>query len=180
MHETVFSREIIRVINDKLEGLDSGSKIHCVNIRLSPLSHVRPKTLKAAFLQMVKASNLEDISLDIKPSEVELECKSCGKRFKIFKPVFACPHCRSKDFDIKEEQEFFIESIEIEQKQDVCIWYNACPLKRFYEEGKLPRKWLEGYCWGDNSKCVRKKLEEQGRYHPDNMLPDGSIDKELR
>ena len=180
MHETVFSNEIIRVLNDKLKGLDNNSKVVCVNVRLNPLSHVRPNTLKSTFLQMVKPSNLEDISLNIKSPEIELKCKSCGRRFLVKSPKLVCSHCKNTDFDIKEEREFFIESIEIEKKQDVCIWYNVCPLKRFYEQGKLPKRWIEDYCRGDNSKCVRKRMEEEGRYHPDNMLPDGAIDKGLR
>jgi hypothetical protein len=32
---------------------------------------------------------------------------------------------------------------------------------------------------GDNKKCVRYQMEENGRPHPDNMLPDGSIDQSL-
>jgi len=35
------------------------------------------------------------------------------------------------------------------------------------------------YCKGDWSKCVRYEMEETGHYHPDNMLPDGSIDDDL-
>ena len=62
----------------------------------------------------------------------------------------------------------------------VCKWFDVCPLKRFYEEGKLDKKWVENYCKGDHSRCVRKKMEESGIYHPDNMLPDGTIDKRLR
>jgi hypothetical protein len=48
-------------------------------------------------------------------------------------------------------------------------------MKRFYEEGKLDEKWVKEYCWGDNSRCVRKRMEEAGEHHPDNMLPDGTI-----
>ncbi len=180
MHDIVFSNEIIKVINDKAKDLDANSKISCINVRLSPLSHVRPETLRLSFLQIAKAANLEDISLNIKSPEVELRCKSCGARFFVKSPKFVCPNCKNSDFDIGQEREFFVESVEIEKKQDVCIWYNVCPLKRFYEQGKLPKKWIEDYCWVDNSKCVRKEMEEQGRYHPDNMLPDGTIDKELK
>ncbi|MEA3490238.1 MAG: uracil-DNA glycosylase [Candidatus Omnitrophota bacterium] len=62
----------------------------------------------------------------------------------------------------------------------VCKWFDVCPLKRFYERGKLDKKWIDEYCRRDNSECVRKKLEEDGVYHPDNMLPDGTIDEGLR
>jgi len=60
-----------------------------------------------------------------------------------------------------------------------CKWYPICPLKRFYEEGKLNKKWIERYCKGDWERCIRYQMEERGDYHPDWMLPDGSIDERL-
>ncbi|MCF7927510.1 MAG: hypothetical protein K9L68_00335 [Spirochaetales bacterium] len=60
-----------------------------------------------------------------------------------------------------------------------CRWYPVCPMKRFYEEGKIDRRWVEDYCWVDNPDCIRKQMEARGEYHPDNMLPDGTIGKSL-
>ena len=60
-----------------------------------------------------------------------------------------------------------------------CRWFDVCPLKRFYHDGRLDKKWIEDYCRGDYSRCVRKRLEEDGVSHPDNMLPDGTVCKEL-
>ena len=62
---------------------------------------------------------------------------------------------------------------------NICKWYDVCPLKRFYEEGRLDKRWVEDYCKGDSSKCVRYKMEEAGIYHPDNMMPDGAMDDRL-
>lgn len=62
----------------------------------------------------------------------------------------------------------------------VCKWYEACPLKRFYEEGKLEKNWIEEYCKGNNKRCVRYRMEEYGIPHPDNLLPNGEIRKELK
>ena len=53
-------------------------------------------------------------------------------------------------------------------------------MKRFYEEGKLSKEWIELYCKGDWESCIRYEMEEKGEYHPDYMLPDGSIDKKLQ
>lgn len=64
--------------------------------------------------------------------------------------------------------------------KNVCKWFAVCPLKRFYEQGKLDKRWVQDYCWSNNPNCVRKKMEEEGLYHPDNMLPDGTIDKNLK
>lgn len=54
-----------------------------------------------------------------------------------------------------------------------CKWYRVCPMKMYYEEGKLDKKWIEQYCKNDWENCVRYKMEESGIPHPDNMLPDG-------
>jgi len=63
--------------------------------------------------------------------------------------------------------------------KEICKWFDVCPLKRFYEQGRLDKKWIEGYCWGDYLRCVRYKMEEEGSCHPDNMMPDGTIGERL-
>jgi len=60
-----------------------------------------------------------------------------------------------------------------------CKWYPVCPMKWFYEQGKLNKKWIEMYCKGDWKSCVRYQMEESDKYHPDNMLPDGTICNDL-
>jgi hypothetical protein len=52
-------------------------------------------------------------------------------------------------------------------------------MKKFHESGKLDKKWVEQYCHTDWESCTRYQMEENGQYHPDNMLPDGSINKTL-
>ena len=64
-------------------------------------------------------------------------------------------------------------------QKEVCKWFDACPLKIFFKQGKIDSRWVEDYCWQNNPRCMRKKLEEEGVYHPDNMLPDGTIDHNL-
>ncbi|OPX32622.1 MAG: uracil-DNA glycosylase [Candidatus Latescibacteria bacterium 4484_181] len=61
-----------------------------------------------------------------------------------------------------------------------CKWYPVCPMKRFYEKGKLDKKWIELYCKGDWESCVRYQMEEEGKPHPDWMLPDGTLDEKLQ
>lgn len=53
-------------------------------------------------------------------------------------------------------------------------------MKTYYEQGRLDKKWIDMYCKGDWNSCVRYKLEESGQYHPDYMLPDGTICLELK
>jgi len=62
----------------------------------------------------------------------------------------------------------------------VCKWYDCCPIKYFTERGQLDRYWVERYCFGDNTVCIRYQMEENHEYHPDNMLPSGEIREDLR
>jgi hypothetical protein len=61
-----------------------------------------------------------------------------------------------------------------------CRWYPLCPMKRFFLQGKLDRSWIEQYCHGDWTTCRRYQMEESGEFHPDAMLPDGTVDESLR
>ncbi len=64
-------------------------------------------------------------------------------------------------------------------KKTRCKWYNVCPIKYFVKEGKLEKEWVENYCLIGNKNCVRYVLEETGKYHPANLLPNGEIRKDL-
>ena len=64
-------------------------------------------------------------------------------------------------------------------KKSICKWYNICPIKRFVKEGKLEREWVENYCLIGNKECIRYMLEETGKSHPDNLLPNGKIRENL-
>ncbi len=64
-------------------------------------------------------------------------------------------------------------------KSKTCKWYPVCPIKYFVDQGKLDPKWVENYCLIGNKNCIRYALEERGKNHPDNMLPNGEIKEDL-
>ncbi|QEE14671.2 uracil-DNA glycosylase [Promethearchaeum syntrophicum] len=61
----------------------------------------------------------------------------------------------------------------------ICKWYYCCPIKYFTDEKKLDSYWVDNYCLIGNTNCIRYQKEEAGVSHPDNLLPDGSIDSSL-
>ena len=61
-----------------------------------------------------------------------------------------------------------------------CKWLNVCPLRKFEEKGKLGLKWKKEYCERNYGGCKRFQLQEVGEFHPDNMLPNGEVDKNLK
>jgi len=115
MHDKRFTEEIRTTLIKKTVNLKEGSKVVAVNVKLSPFSHVKNDSLQEAFNITMKGSGFEDVTLNVKNIEVNVECKSCKAVFLINEPVFSCEECGSEDIDIKEIPEFFIESIEIEE-----------------------------------------------------------------
>ena len=63
--------------------------------------------------------------------------------------------------------------------RQTCRWFYVCPIKKYYDQGKLAKEWIDQYCKGDWESCIRFQKEEKFIEHPDNMLPDGNIDKNL-
>lgn len=59
--------------------------------------------------------------------------------------------------------------------KQACKWYPVCPIHHMTSQGILDKRWTELYCLGDWSSCVRFAMEERGEYHPDTMLPDGTM-----
>ena len=35
------------------------------------------------------------------------------------------------------------------KSKNICKWYNVFPMKRYFKEGKLDIKWIDGYCKGN-------------------------------
>jgi len=65
------------------------------------------------------------------------------------------------------------------KEEKMCRWFPVCPIKHFAEKNLIDEKWVKEYCKSDYFRCVRRKMQEKGEYHPDNMLPDGTIDENL-
>lgn len=61
-----------------------------------------------------------------------------------------------------------------------CKWYFVCPMKRYYEKELIGKKWIDNYCKGNWKNCIRYQKEENGEYHEDWMLPDGTLDESLK
>jgi uracil-DNA glycosylase len=63
--------------------------------------------------------------------------------------------------------------------RSVCIWYEVCPITAYTRKGLIDPVWSDLYCRGNWASCVRYQMEEQHIFHPDHMMPDGTIDRSL-
>ncbi len=93
--------------------------------------------------------------------------------------IFPLPHPASLIYNPSYKQETMKKYHKLQILSRDCKWATMCPMRWYFEEGRLERKWIELYCKGDWESCVRYQKEENGVPHPDWMLPDGNIDESL-
>jgi DNA polymerase len=96
------------------------------------------------------------------------------------KKIYPLTHPTALIFDNTDKEKIKRDYSKLKTLLSQCKWYQVCPMKRSYEKGILERKWVEFYCKGNWKTCVRYKMEATGQYHPDWMLPDGSINIKLK
>jgi len=96
------------------------------------------------------------------------------------KKIYPLIHPTALVFDTTDKKKIKRDYSKLKFLLSECKWYTVCPMKRSYENGILDRKWVELYCKGDWKSCIRYEMEEKGEFHPDSMLPDGSIDPKLK
>ena len=70
----------------------------------------------------------------------------------------------------------------IRRGKNGCCWYDSTSgMKRAYDAGMLDTKWIDEYCMNGGQGCVRKKrFEAEGYVSPDYVLPDGTVDENLK
>jgi predicted metallo-beta-lactamase superfamily hydrolase len=84
-----------------------------------------------------------------------------------------------KNFDLADYRKGGWDALVAGNKIAPCKWYPCCPLRNYTDDGKLERDWVEKYCLVNNHSCLRYQMEEKGEHHPDNMLPNGQIKRDL-
>lgn len=58
-----------------------------------------------------------------------------------------------------------------------CKYYKSCPLRDLENKKIIGDHWRKNYCQSENNfkNCLRYKMEKENKFHPDNMMPDGSF-----
>ncbi len=93
--------------------------------------------------------------------------------------IFPLPHPASLIYDPSFRFEAIKKYHTLKILSRDCKWASMCPMKWYFDKGRLDKKWIELYCKGDWESCIRYQKEEKGVYHQDWMLPDGSLDQSL-
>lgn len=118
MHETGIAIEITSIVTSSIPLGLSNTKVVWINLQVGKFSAVMPDSLRFCFEVAPEGSSLEDAELFIEEISMEAKCDNCHHKWSINKPMFLCSRCGRKSVDIKSGRELFVESIEINDKEN--------------------------------------------------------------
>ncbi len=113
MHEYSVTENIIAIVQD--EATRAGAaRVGSINIILGELSTFSGQSIEFYFGELSRGTVAEGALLNFINLPAKAVCLECGSRFEPRHAFYACPDCGSPMFDIKQGQEMFVESIEVD------------------------------------------------------------------
>jgi len=111
MHELKIAEDLSGIVLEAAKDAKL-EKVVKVNITFGQLVQIVPEIFETAFSEAVRGTIAEGSKLNIVIIKIRMNCKDCGKEFRITGNIFACKFCGSTDMDIVRGKEIFIKSIE--------------------------------------------------------------------
>ena len=119
MHEYGITESILNIVLDKLEDKTLPS-VKKINLTVGKYSGFSTESIEFYFDILKKDTALEKAELHFILKEIILECPACKNRFQSDKVFSKCSQCGYEEkFNIISGKEFFIESVEIDDQEEI-------------------------------------------------------------
>ncbi len=118
MHELSLSSAILETTLRHAEG----RRVKSVQMRIGAMRQVVPDSLEFYFGIVTRGTLCEGAELEQELVAALLRCESCTTEWRPDLPMFRCPSCGGAEVEILAGNEFDIESIVVEEKEEAeCI-----------------------------------------------------------
>ncbi|MBU1078513.1 MAG: hydrogenase maturation nickel metallochaperone HypA [Spirochaetes bacterium] len=117
MHEYGVTERIIEIVLDKIKEIDA-PEVKKINIVLGKLTSFVPESIEHYFGFLSKNTPLEKAELKFIAKDMVFHCEDCKEDFNEDDMIFSCPKCNGENIQIISGNEFFIESIEVNDGKD--------------------------------------------------------------
>ena len=114
MHELSLSSAVLDTV---LRHAD-GRRVTGVDLTVGALRQVVPESLEFYWGIVSRDTACESARLEMELVEARLACGACGQEWTLDEPVFRCPSCERSDVKVLAGEEFFVESIDVEDRED--------------------------------------------------------------
>ena len=116
MHEFSICQGIVEAVLDEFAKLDPRPVcVKKVRVVAGRLHQLVPDYLEAAYEVLVKDTEAEGSTLELKFLPVRARCAACTWEGEIQPPVFQCPECEGFDLEVTNGRELYLEQMEVEQ-----------------------------------------------------------------
>lgn len=114
MHEYAVTESILEIV--QAEAAKAGAnRITEIKIVIGELSTFVDQSIDFYFKALARGTAAAEAKLIFEKVAAQAKCKNCGAQFHPPDAFFTCPECNWPALELLRGQEFFVESIEIEQ-----------------------------------------------------------------
>lgn len=114
MHELPITQSIVRISVEEAEK-HNAKKVNEIKIKVGELSGLVPECIQYYFDILSKGTLSEGAVIKVDKVMMNMKCKECGFIIELNKAEgHKCPECGSSNVKIEGGNEFYIESMEIE------------------------------------------------------------------
>lgn len=113
MHELPITQSIVNICSEEVEKHNSG-KVTKIKIKIGELSGIVPECIQTYFDIISSGTKVEGAQLDIEKVPLKFKCSTCGFSGNMDLNVDNCPSCGSNELKISGGNEFYIDSMEVE------------------------------------------------------------------
>ncbi len=115
MHELSVTEEILNIALEHA-GNAQARKVLRINLVIGELTSFAGESIQFYFEILSKGTNAENASLSISHVPARARCRQCQNEFALKEMDWVCPRCGGLIDDILSGREFYVESIEVEEK----------------------------------------------------------------
>jgi hydrogenase nickel incorporation protein HypA/HybF len=110
MHELSLADAIVQICR----GHARGRRVVTVEMRIGRLRQVVPDALEFAFALVAQGTELEGAELAIEDVPVRVTCRTCAAETEVEAFPLVCWRCGGLDVEVVAGEEFYVDSLEIE------------------------------------------------------------------
>ena len=121
MHELSIVESVVEGVTETASRYP-GSQVKAVRLRVGVLAAVVEDSLRFCWELATTGTALEGAALVVNSVPVVVHCAACGRDAELAGvQSFRCPHCGEPAADLRQGRELEIESIEIEEPDEVKV-----------------------------------------------------------
>ena len=114
MHELQAIQSILAKVLLKARG-SNAKRIKTVQIALGEIAELDQNSIQQRWEQITKDTPAEQAQLSFRFIKAEVQCMSCFIKYQPIDGKIHCPHCGSYGAKILSGEEFYLESIEVDE-----------------------------------------------------------------